>query len=93
MRDSLPDKWYINTKEVPEAGIWFNSQLDDCVAYANRYFEHISSHNNGGVRIGTDRKAYHSFSDIRSGAIKITREEFLHFVLNKSIDNEPLFLN
>lgn len=93
MRESLPDKWYIDTKEVPEAGAWFNSQLDDCIAYTNSYFNCISSHNDYNVKIGTNRKAHHSFSGVCSGAIKITREEFLHFVLNKSIDNEPLFLN
>lgn len=93
MRKSLPDKWYINTIEVPEAGEWFDSQLDRCTAYTKAYFEHISSHNNIGVKIGTDRKTHHSFSEIRNGAKKITREEFLHFILGKSIDNEPLFLN
>jgi len=93
MRESLPNMWYINTTEVPEAGSWFDSQLDHCTAYNSGYFEHISSHNNEGVKIGTDRKTHHSFSDIKIGAEKITREEFLHFVLDKSIDNEPLFLN
>lgn len=93
MRELLPDIWYIDTTEVPEAGSWFNSQLDKCTAYSGTNFKHISSHNNIGIRIGAARKTHHSFSGIRKGAEKITREEFLHFVLNKSTDSEPLFLN
>jgi len=94
MRESLPDRWYINTTEVPEAGIWFNKQVNTVTGtYTRGTFEYISSHNDDNIKIGTTKNPQLTFSGIREHSEKITREEFLHFILGKSIDNEPLFLN